>query len=289
MFKITLQITLLALGLATACQPRPAPTDPSRASGPRIAPADDSTAQNLARKFTHRARRCFAQVFVASQGRDLTPKERQDTARRDRALVRLGAELRSCLTGSGYGGEAMVSESTVQRWLKTPDCANFARTAVKSRACFALAGVVDQMGYRATRPRPRPGLASTGGPNTFAAMACTTPDPPTPAGRYGASHILIFYQGAKRAPRNITRSKAAARKLALRIAALARAPGASFSSLAKRWSEGPSSKRGGRLGPFLPTQMVPPFSKAVMRLCIGSISGAVETVFGFHVIRRDQP
>ncbi len=282
-----LLMALASLALVTACSPRPSPTDPSGAPGSRIAPSDATAARGLATRFTRRAGQCFGQVVSANLGRQLTPAERRDDTRRKRVLVRLGTELRSCLTGSGYRGEAMVSGTTVKRWLQAPDCAGFAKAAFTSRACFALAGVLDQMGYPPAPARPR--TAPTSDPGSTAARLCTTPEPPTGRGHLAASHILFFFQGAKRAPRSITRTKAEARQLAGRIAALARAPGADFSKLAQRWSEGPTSKRGGRLGRFLPHRMVPPFSAAVARLCIGGISGPVETVFGFHVIRRDKP
>jgi PPIC-type PPIASE domain len=251
-----------------------------------MAPLGAKAAQKLAKRFTLRAEVCFAQVITTAAGRKITPTERRDTAHRTRALIRMDTELRSCLTGSGYGGEAMVSDAMVKRWLAAGDCAGFARAAFTSRACFALSGVLDQVGYPAARPRSRPAPTS---PVASAGATCNAPEPPTAQGHLAASHILIFYQGTKRAPKSITRSKAAARLLANRIAALARAPGASFASLAKRWSEGPSAPRGGRLGRFLPKRMVPPFSRAVARLCIGTVSGPVETAFGFHVIRRNKP
>lgn len=118
---------------------------------------------------------------------------------------------------------------------------------------------------------------------------CKAPEPAAASGHYAASHILIFYQGASRAPARIQRTKAEAHKLAARITALARQPGASFAKLAGQWSEGPTRSRGGRLGRFLPRQMVPPFSAAVKATCIGDVTGPVETPFGFHVIRRDRP
>jgi parvulin-like peptidyl-prolyl isomerase len=104
-----------------------------------------------------------------------------------------------------------------------------------------------------------------------------------------ASHILIFFQGAKKAPASVTRTRAQARALAARIAARARRPGADFAALARQHSEGPTRSRGGRLGSFPPSRMVPPFSKAVLGLCIGQISKPVLTRFGYHVIRRDPP
>ena len=145
-------ILLVSLGLATACQPHRSPAGPGRATGSRVDPLGAKAARRLATRFTHRAGLCYAQVLQTSLGRELTPRDRQDQASRQRALVRLGAELRSCLTGSGYRGEAMVPGSAVERWLAAPDCAGFARAAFTSRACFALAGVIDHVGYPVARP-----------------------------------------------------------------------------------------------------------------------------------------
>ena len=119
--------------------------------------------------------------------------------------------------------------------------------------------------------------------------SCKSPQPVPASGYLAASHILIFYQGGMRAPAHIQRSKADAAKLATRITALARRPGASFAKLAGQWSEGPTRSRGGRLGRFAPGRMVPPFSAAVKATCIGDVIGPVETRFGFHVILREQP
>lgn len=59
-----------------------------------------------------------------------------------------------------------------------------------------------------------------------------------------------------------------------------------FADLAKKHSEDPiSSKQGGDLGWSLPTSFEKPFADAVAKLPIGEVSDAVETQFGFHVIR----
>ena len=63
--------------------------------------------------------------------------------------------------------------------------------------------------------------------------------------------------------------------------------GAAFADVAKAKSTGPSGKNGGDLGWFNPTQMVPPFSKAVVEMKNGAISKTpVKTQFGWHVIKR---
>ena len=84
---------------------------------------------------------------------------------------------------------------------------------------------------------------------------------------------------------------------AARAAALARADslrvqlnhGADFATLARRFSDDPTTKdRGGDLGWFRRGMMYQPFDRAAFALRPGEISGIVETPLGFHIIRVDQ-
>ena len=64
--------------------------------------------------------------------------------------------------------------------------------------------------------------------------------------------------------------------------------GADFSKLAQEKSLDNSAKDGGNLGWFAPSQVVPPFAKAVMALDEGKYTvQPVQTRFGWHVIRLD--
>lgn len=64
--------------------------------------------------------------------------------------------------------------------------------------------------------------------------------------------------------------------------------GTDFTELAKAKSTGPSASQGGDLGWFDSTQMVKPFSDAVMAMKSGTYSTApVKTQFGWHVIFRE--
>ena len=104
-----------------------------------------------------------------------------------------------------------------------------------------------------------------------------------------ASHILIAYQGAKRASPKVTRTKDEARVEAVKIAAQARAPGADFEALAKAQSDDAGSgAKGGSLGSFARENMTKKFSDAAFALAVGQISEVVETEFGFHIIKRTQ-
>jgi parvulin-like peptidyl-prolyl isomerase len=108
--------------------------------------------------------------------------------------------------------------------------------------------------------------------------------------QYAGRHILVSYQGAARAKPDVTRTKAEALAEAKRLAAQARKSPEKFAELAKKHSDGPSGPRGGSLGVWKPGRMVPAFQTAVEGLKVGGITAEpVETRFGFHVIKREDP
>jgi peptidyl-prolyl cis-trans isomerase C len=94
-----------------------------------------------------------------------------------------------------------------------------------------------------------------------------------------ASHILM-----KVDPKADASQKAAARKkleeLRQRLV-----KGEDFVTLAREFSEGPSSVKGGDLGYFGHGQMVKPFEDVAFALNIGELSDVVETRFGYHLIK----
>lgn len=96
-----------------------------------------------------------------------------------------------------------------------------------------------------------------------------------------ASHVLVKVEkGADEA------AKREARKEIEKVLADAKA-GKDFAALAREHSDDPGSKnKGGDLNFFFRGQMVPPFEEAAFALQKpGDLSGIVETVYGFHVIK----
>lgn len=121
------------------------------------------------------------------------------------------------------------------------------------------------------------------------AQAKEAPAPVAPKETATASHILIQYVGAMRAPSTVTRTKEQAQKLAEQLAKKAQKPGANFAKLADENTEDPSGKgKGGMLGVFERGRMVPEFDKATFALAPGQTSGVVESAFGFHIIYREK-
>lgn len=98
-----------------------------------------------------------------------------------------------------------------------------------------------------------------------------------------ARHILVSYKGAARSRQN--RDKKEAIALAKDLLKKLNS-GDDFAELAKKYSDGPSGKKGGDLGVFEQGRMTPAFDKAVFALKIDEISDLVETEFGFHIIQR---
>jgi peptidyl-prolyl cis-trans isomerase D len=92
-----------------------------------------------------------------------------------------------------------------------------------------------------------------------------------------ASHILLKTEG---------KDDAAVKAKAEDILKQAKAPGADFAELAKKFSEDEqSSKNGGDLDYFGKGRMVPEFDQIVFAMEPGQISDLVKTQYGYHVIK----
>jgi hypothetical protein len=128
---------------------------------------------------------------------------------------------------------------------------------------------------------PPTGSASASAASSAAAPAAV-PD------AVAAQHVLVAWKGAEKAPKSVTRTKAEAKKRAEEVAAKAKT-GADFSALVAEYSDDPAAKeRQGSVGKFTRDKMAKPFSDAAFALAVGESSVAVETPFGFHVIKRNQ-
>lgn len=92
-----------------------------------------------------------------------------------------------------------------------------------------------------------------------------------------------MYAGSERS--SATRSKAEAEAQIAEIEKQLN-EGADFAALAKEHSDCGSAAAGGDLGGFGRGQMVKPFEDVAFGLDVGATSGVVETVFGYHLIRR---
>lgn len=105
--------------------------------------------------------------------------------------------------------------------------------------------------------------------------------------KIAAQHLLVAYKGAAAAPKGITRTKEEARKRAEDAARRAKA-GEDFSALVAEYSDDATKADRGNLGMFTRESKVKPFADAAFALRIDGVSDAVETKFGFHVIKRNQ-
>lgn len=98
---------------------------------------------------------------------------------------------------------------------------------------------------------------------------------------FSAAHILVQFASQK--PTEEEKKQALAK--IKEIQAQLKADGSNFAELAKAHSACPSKEQGGDLGKFQRGQMVKEFEEAVLKLQAGEISGPVETVFGYHLIK----
>jgi peptidyl-prolyl cis-trans isomerase NIMA-interacting 1 len=172
------------------------------------------------------------------------------------------------------------------------------RGAVRSASVIVAVAVASLAcdDKKASAPPPAPAaIAPAAAPATSEpAPSASAPAAPSASADHEApaavtaQHVLVAYKGAKNAPGSVKRTKADAKKRADEIADKAKG-GADFSALVAEYSDDPGSKeRMGSVGKFTRDKMVAPFSDAAFKLRVGEVSGAVETPFGFHVIKRNQ-
>lgn len=165
------------------------------------------------------------------------------------------------------------------------------RLALGVALAVAFAGCNTRKDSSATPPPTGTGSvtarqsASEAAPPAATAQALA---PATPPEAIIAQHVLVTYRGAKRAPKTVTRTKAAAKARAAEALGKIKA-GAAFEDVVKAYSDDASTvDRMGSLGKFRRDAMDPSFGAAAFALAVGDVSDVVETPFGFHVIRRTQ-
>ena len=111
----------------------------------------------------------------------------------------------------------------------------------------------------------------------------SNPDEFKTAKRVKASHILIKVDADAD-----EETVAAKKREAQAIYELAKAAGADFAELARKYSQGPSKDQGGQLGWFTKDRMVKPFADEAFAMTPGEISEPVRTQFGWHIIKVEQ-
>jgi hypothetical protein len=126
-------------------------------------------------------------------------------------------------------------------------------------------------------------------PQTQTTYPQSTSEPTEAPSEFAGAHILFAYVGAMRAKPDVTRTKEEAQKAAQEVFAQVKKDPSKFAELALQHSACPSKAKGGSLGKWQPGRMIPEFDAAVKKSKIGDIIGPVETAFGFHIIRRDDP
>ncbi len=102
---------------------------------------------------------------------------------------------------------------------------------------------------------------------------------------YDASHILICYSGTIGCDSNRTKQEALDLIIKLKNDLMKDNSLEYFGSLAREFSDGPSSVQDGALGIFTKGQMIQEFEDATANLNVDEISDPVETQYGYHIIR----
>jgi parvulin-like peptidyl-prolyl isomerase len=157
-----------------------------------------------------------------------------------------------------------------------------------------LNGLINIEKPRAEEPaqptsKPAPSAAAAARPlaKPLASARAAAAMDPADAETVEASHLLVAYQGSRRAAPTITRTKEEAKKRADEALAKAKKKGAEFEKVVAEYSDEPrAAERGGKLGAFTRRRMAKEFSDAAFALKPGELSGVVETPFGYHVILR---
>jgi len=117
-------------------------------------------------------------------------------------------------------------------------------------------------------------------------VACGKEGPPPPGlelEKLAGSHILIQHEESRG---DGTRSREEALELARALSERAKA-GEDFAALAREYSDDVSTRdRGGNLGSFRTDRYVAAIARGMLQLQFGEVSEPIESVYGYHVLRR---
>ncbi len=103
--------------------------------------------------------------------------------------------------------------------------------------------------------------------------------------KISASHILIMHEQSESSRSTLTKQDAK-KKIAALLVKVNKDPKL-FNDIAISNSDCGSAQAGGSLGEFSEGMMVKPFEDVAFKLEKGQISEIVETIFGYHIIKRD--
>jgi len=146
-------------------------------------------------------------------------------------------------------------------------------------------------GCGAAKESPEPAVPEapatlTAGEQCVAAADSGRELPADAVARVTVSHIVVKHVDSKRAPDDVTRTRAEA-CLRATEALKALKQGRDFAELAGEYSdEKGAASRGGSIGAIEPGGVDPVFAAAAFSLDMNQVSNVVETPFGFHIILR---
>ncbi len=104
-------------------------------------------------------------------------------------------------------------------------------------------------------------------------------------GKISASHILVMHKDSERSESKLSKDEAL--KLVNDIHKKLKKDLSIFKDLAIKHSDCSSSQYGGSLGEFGKGMMVKEFENVAFDLKVDELSEPVETIFGYHIIKRD--
>jgi len=159
---------------------------------------------------------------------------------------------------------------------------------VKSlRAMLVMLPLLSFIGCRDDPPKPATHAPLATAPSLAPSRPPARPPEGAPS-RLSLQHVLVAYAGAVDAPGHVKRTKEDARVRAAEVRTKSLA-GEPFSGLATEYSDDPTARDvRGHLNQYRTGVWPTPFDATAAALPVKGTSEVIETVRGFHVIRRDE-